>query len=288
MKNQKLSVLIIFAFISILAPLLSSAEDDSLKETACNQFENTYKEYFQLLGKDETGKPKATEKNIPMAWDLIGLAENCLNERSVAYERISTYAVKILPDDEVEPGEIASQVMDLSKGRVIYDTGFFLRKPYAAAGFEENILFLPHTAILGKVDLVTRHELTHARAHSLLLNEDRRLRHLWIFAEDKIYLDEIIAYAEGAVDQGNAEKMRSWSLNMAHQFINSTTKFIQSPNAKFALSQKGAQCPVPAMLKQEINNMLSCVTNAIESENTRPEEIALCDLPREQKLVCSP
>ncbi|NNF67340.1 MAG: hypothetical protein HKM98_07510, partial [Gammaproteobacteria bacterium] len=159
---------------------------------------------------------------------------------------------------------------------------------FAAGGFEQNTLFLPHSAVLGKLDMVARHELNHARAHSLWLNNDQRLRHLWIFADDTMYVDEVLAYAEGAINEANAERMRSWSLDMAHQYIAGTRKLIAAAEPVFATAMEGQRFPMTKALKAEVSNMLDCIEDVLQSANPEPADISACDGPRAQPYLHTP
>lgn len=288
MKNLNRVVLIGCFLVALLNSSAAIAETSLPDNAACKAFETLRDDYTKSLGKDDSGKPAASEQSVALAWELTGAAEDCLAERGVAFERISTYALRIQPGSSVEPAKTAALLDELTKGAVIYDVGFFLRKPFAAGGFEENILFLPHSAIVGQLDMVTRHELNHARAHSLLLDGDQRLRHLWIFADDMMYVDEVLAYADGGLNEANAERMRSWSLDMAHQYISGTRELLDAPTAEIALSMDGKRCPMNPALKKEVAEMLSCIEGVLQTENAKPAEVAACDGQRAETDLCTP
>lgn len=282
MKNLRLAFL-----ITLLFSPFASAKADPANGPACDSFEELRSEYTQSLGVDKSGKPMASRKSVQQAWKLTNAAGDCLTERGVNFRRISTYAFEILPADDLEPGKTAALLEEMTGGSVIYDVGFFLRKPYAAGGFEHNILFLPHSAVLGELEMVTRHEINHARAHALWLKDDQRLRHLWIFSRESMWLDEVLAYADGGVNQENAEDMRTWSLNMAHSYISNTRAMLRNPNAEIATAIDGERCPMGEALKAEVNEMLNCVEAVLNSDNPQTAEVAACDGPRAQVDFCS-
>lgn len=285
MKNKKALLVACFHLVMLGAASVS-AEDISSEGTSCQAFNSVRADYTDSLAKDDTGKPMASEQSVQLAWTLVGAAEACLSERQVPFERISTYTLRITPDQVAEPGKTAALIDGMTKGSVIYDVGFFLRKPYAAGGFEHNILYLPHSAVTGKIDMITRHELTHARAHALKLNDDIRLRHLWLFADDAMFVDEVLAYADGGINADNEERMRIWSREMAHQYIAGTRKLLEAPDAKVAIEQHGKRCPVTSALKKEVTVMLACIEGVISSEDGQPAAVAQCDGPRTQASVC--
>lgn len=282
MRNACLLLLITLSFSS-----LAIAQTDPTDLTACESFEQARNEYTQSLGTDKSGKPMASTKSVQRAWRLTNVASDCLTEREVKFRRISTYAFEILPADDGEPGKTAALLEEMTGGTVIYDVGFFLRKPYAAGGFEDNILFLPHSAVLGELEMVTRHEINHARAHALWLKDDQRLRHLWIFGKDSMWLDEVLAYADGGVNKANAEDMQTWSLKMAHSYVAETRDMLRNPNAQIATAIDGERCPMSEALKAEVGEMLSCVENVLQSDNPQTTEVAACDGPRPRLDFCS-
>lgn len=285
-----------FSFIFTTTWLLIAAlnspsaisQTTTTEETACQSFESIRSDYMKSLGADDTGKPQASEASVQLAWELTNAAGDCFNERGVGFNRISTYAFEILPGAEAEPARTAALLESMTEGAVVYDVGFFLRKPFAAGGFEGNILFLPHSAVLGKIDMVTRHELNHARAHALWLQDDQRLRHLWIFGDDTMFVDEVLAYADGGINQANAGNMRSWSLDMAHEYIAGTRALLKTPQAEIATEMEGQRCPMSPALKEEVSAMLSCIEGVLDSDNPQTDEISACDGPRPQAQLCSP
>lgn len=263
--------------VSMIAVASPSFAVDENPETGCEAFANYRTSYYESLGENDAGLPTVTRDSVAIAWELIGAAQDCLTDRGVAFERTSTYALKITPGKENELAATALSLDQQTSGRTVYDVGFFLRKPFAAGGFEGNVMYLPHSAVLGQIDMVTRHELHHARAHSYRLKGDRRLRHLWVFGADTMFIDEVLAYAEGGLNDENAPAMLTWSYGMAEEYVASTRALIADPEALVADGAEGERCEMNERLRADIAAMLDCVTQAMEDSEL--QQLRLCDGP---------
>lgn len=232
---------------------------------ACETFGQKVEFFGATLVRSDSAPPKADPAKSPSAArEMVRAARACLETRGVRIKMLSDLAIEIEPGGTQTPSNVASAVLDATRGTVVYDGEFFLKKPYAAAAFDKDInrLSLPHSAISGELGKVLRHELLHV--HSLeLLNQHARARHLLISnattKPDALSVDEVFAYAGTSTAPELSAEDRGRSRRMAEQYLTFVSHAAADPTSTFRIEARSVTCrPTEALLAQ-LRNALDCV-----------------------------
>lgn len=246
---------------------------------ACLEFDADVHAFARTLLTSDDAPPRSDpQRSPPIAREMRGHAHRCLQSRGVAVDVVGDRLI-IRPGEVAVPATTARSVAALTGGAVVYDVGFFLAKPYAAAAFdkETNVLFLPHAAIQGRDSEALQHELRHVRSLALL-RPHARSRHLSLqhadTKPDALAVDEVFAYAAGARD-GSDDDARRWSQEMAEQYLGFVRAALGRDDTVVRLDGTQTWCPLEPATRRAIEATASCLASQLGTATIA--DIDACD-----------